>query len=123
MARYALAIWKVKPEAVHEYEKFMNENRERRRLNEAKLLLVGQGGVGKTSLVRYLVHKKKAKPGEQKTEGIDITTWQAPSKIENEASGPQNSSNSEEGALYRKPAPIKIVRWRPPRAPFWEIFP
>ena len=63
---------------------FRRRGEAKRRLNEAKLLLVGQGGVGKTSLVRFLVKNEKATPGEKMTEGIDITTWQVASKIENE---------------------------------------
>ncbi len=43
-------------------------------LNEAKLILVGRGGVGKTSLVNRLVHKT-FNEGENKTEGIQITHW------------------------------------------------
>jgi internalin A len=43
-------------------------------LNEAKLILVGFGEVGKTSLVNCLVHKKFDKD-EVKTEGIQITQW------------------------------------------------
>jgi internalin A len=46
-----------------------------RRLNEAKMLLVGQGGVGKTSLVHYLIHNKPCDPGELPTEGINIDDW------------------------------------------------
>ena len=43
-------------------------------LNEAKMLLVGQGGVGKTSLIKRLV-ENKFNEGETKTEGIDIRKW------------------------------------------------
>jgi internalin A len=46
-----------------------------RPFSEAKLLLVGQGGVGKTSLVRYLVHNQKAQAAERITEGIRRETW------------------------------------------------
>ncbi len=46
-----------------------------RPLNEAKMILVGRGGVGKTSLVRRLVHKK-FDAQEKKTDGIAITPWQ-----------------------------------------------
>lgn len=45
-----------------------------RPLNEAKLILVGRGGVGKTSLVNRLVHNAFSE-GEKKTEGIKITQW------------------------------------------------
>jgi internalin A len=46
----------------------------RRPLNEAKLILVGRGGVGKTSIVSRLVDNT-FKKGEKKTEGIRITEW------------------------------------------------
>jgi internalin A len=46
----------------------------KRPLNEAKLILVGRGAVGKTSLVNRLVYKKFSKR-ERKTEGIKITEW------------------------------------------------
>jgi internalin A len=46
----------------------------RRPLNEAKLILVGRGGVGKTSIVNRLVENKFNKD-EKKTEGIKITEW------------------------------------------------
>src|SRR5205085_2172276 len=42
---------------------------------EAKLLLVGQGRVGKTSLVRYLVKKQKCQKGEEPTLGIGRVPW------------------------------------------------
>ncbi|MBE7471878.1 MAG: hypothetical protein DPW09_04190 [Anaerolineae bacterium] len=47
---------------------------QRKRLNEAKLLLVGQGGVGKTSLVQRLI-ENRFNPAENKTEGIAIRQW------------------------------------------------
>ena len=43
-------------------------------LNEGKLILVGRGEVGKTSLVRRL-SKKEFRGDESKTQGINITTW------------------------------------------------
>ncbi|MEM1279938.1 MAG: COR domain-containing protein [Cyanobacteria bacterium P01_H01_bin.152] len=43
-------------------------------LNEAKLILVGFGTVGKTSLVNRLIHKK-FDLDSKKTEGIQITQW------------------------------------------------
>ena len=46
----------------------------KRPLNEAKLILVGRGAVGKTSLVNRIVHGKFDKD-EKKTDGIKITDW------------------------------------------------
>jgi internalin A len=43
-------------------------------LNEAKLILVGFGAVGKTSLTNRLIHKN-FDPNSAKTEGIQITQW------------------------------------------------
>jgi internalin A len=42
------------PQAILEWY-FKSRAESTRRLNEAKMLLVGQGGVGKTSLVEYLI--------------------------------------------------------------------
>jgi internalin A len=49
-------------------------SRQGRSLNEAKLILVGRGGAGKTSLVKRLV-ENQFEPGEKKTEGIQIMQW------------------------------------------------
>ena len=46
----------------------------KKRLNEAKMLLVGQGGVGKTSLVKRLVDDSYDLH-QAKTDGIDIRQW------------------------------------------------
>ena len=46
-------------------------------LNEAKLILVGRGGVGKTSLVKTLM-TGEFNQGEEATEGIKITDWRCP---------------------------------------------
>ncbi len=46
-----------------------------RPLNEAKMVLVGQGSVGKTSIVNRLLYDT-FDPQENKTEGIAITRWQ-----------------------------------------------
>ncbi len=50
--------------------------RPKRPLLEAKLILVGRGAVGKTSLVNRLVHHEFGK--EKMTEGIKITRWDVP---------------------------------------------
>jgi small GTP-binding protein len=46
-----------------------------RPLNEAKVILVGEGDVGKTSLVHQLLSDEPAKPDRGKTRGIDIHGW------------------------------------------------
>jgi nucleoside phosphorylase/GTPase SAR1 family protein len=52
-----------------------------RPLDEAKLVVVGNEAVGKTSLVRYLVHGTPRDPDEKKTPGaalhekIEVSTW------------------------------------------------
>jgi internalin A len=53
---------------------YLRTRRDARPLNEAKLILVGFGEVGKTSLVSRLVHDTFV-PSELKTEGIAITDW------------------------------------------------
>ncbi|PZV15467.1 MAG: GTP-binding protein [Pseudanabaena sp.] len=54
---------------------------ERKPLNEAKVILIGHGAVGKTSLVRQLIDRN-FKPDENKTEGIDIRHWQITAREE-----------------------------------------
>lgn len=54
----------------------------KRPLAEAKMVVVGQGGVGKTSLVKMLV-EGKCERNERKTEGIDIRRW--PIKVREES--------------------------------------
>ena len=48
-----------------------------RPLNEAKMLVLGQGSVGKTSLIKQLLHRC-FDPQENKTEGIQIQHWPVP---------------------------------------------
>ncbi|VXD25427.1 leucine-rich repeat domain-containing protein [Planktothrix paucivesiculata] len=71
------------PPEIYQYpgsiEKIFNycrqlRNGEVRPLNEAKLLLVGQGSVGKTSLINCLIHDK-FNPNESQTDGLNVTTW------------------------------------------------
>jgi internalin A len=50
---------------------------EKRPLNEAKLILVGRGGVGKTSLVKRLV-SDSFDPQERRTDGIAVSDWRLP---------------------------------------------
>ena len=50
-------------------------------INEAKTLVIGQGSVGKTSLVQRLLHNKFDK-SQHKTEGISINLWHVESLFE-----------------------------------------
>ena len=56
------------------YFKTRGKKAETRPLNEAKMILVGRGGVGKTSLVNSLVHASYD-PDETRTDGMAITQW------------------------------------------------
>ncbi len=64
-------ILQQSPQAVLAYYR---SARESRALNEGKLILVGRGAVGKTSLVNRLVHSRFSRR-ERKTDGIKITDW------------------------------------------------
>ncbi|WP_353573127.1 COR domain-containing protein, partial [Candidatus Albibeggiatoa sp. nov. BB20] len=55
--------------------------KERQPLNEAKILIVGQGGVGKTSLLNRLLFNEFDEH-ENKTDGINIQNWQVDIKNE-----------------------------------------
>ncbi|MEM7063696.1 MAG: COR domain-containing protein, partial [Cyanobacteria bacterium P01_B01_bin.77] len=43
-------------------------------LNEAKLIFVGQGSVGKTSLIKRLKYNR-FDPNEEQTDGLDVSDW------------------------------------------------
>src|ERR1044071_9031884 len=59
------------PDDILEY--YFRVRGEKRPLNEAKVILLGRGAVGKTSIVNRLVDN--VFKDEQKTEGIKITKW------------------------------------------------
>ncbi|MGA9998275.1 MAG: COR domain-containing protein, partial [Pyrinomonadaceae bacterium] len=61
------------PAEILEYYFRVRSGSERRPLNEAKLILVGRGTVGKTSIVNRLT--QGIFKYEKKTEGINITEW------------------------------------------------
>jgi internalin A len=62
----------AKPPEILEY--YFRTQRARRPLNEARLILVGHGEVGKTSLVNWLIYDT-FNDKEKQTEGIQITQW------------------------------------------------
>jgi small GTP-binding protein len=76
----------IPPEILDDYENpkaifdFWLE-RERQPLNDAKVILVGQGTVGKTSLVKRLLDNQ-FDTDERKTDGINIRDWQITAKNE-----------------------------------------
>ncbi len=59
--------------AIREY--FYSLEGKKQTLNEAKIILVGDGGAGKTSLVRCIL-KKQFRKNESQTHGIDINKWE-----------------------------------------------
>jgi internalin A len=63
---------RARPDEILEY--YFRVRSGRRPLNEAKLILVGRGGAGKTSIVNRLVYDR-FDSDEKKTEGISITEW------------------------------------------------
>jgi internalin A len=63
----------AKPSEILEY--YFRVQSGRRALNEAKLILLGRGAVGKTSIVNRLIHDQFSQ-NERKTDGIQITEWQ-----------------------------------------------
>ncbi|GBL09934.1 Internalin-A [Microcystis aeruginosa Sj] len=63
------------PQAIFSYLK----NKATRPLNELKVLLVGEGDVGKTSLLKRLLHDT-FNSEEPKTPGINLEKWQLPQK-------------------------------------------
>lgn len=72
-----LASYQEPAEILHYY--FKSRSEPARLLAEAKILIVGQGAAGKTSLIKRLV-RNEYDPHEGKTEGIAITQWQVPGK-------------------------------------------
>lgn len=78
---------------------------QRHPLNEVKMVIVGQGSVGKTSLVNRLAHDTY-NPDENKTEGIAITRWE----IENHESRIMNQESPPHDSLIHD-SPIHINIW------------
>lgn len=66
---------------------FRSEKTNKKRINQAKLLILGQGSVGKTSLVQQILHGT-FDPNQTKTEGISINQWQVDEKEKREGEQP-----------------------------------
>ncbi|MFG3604377.1 COR domain-containing protein [Micromonospora chersina] len=72
LGNFTRAGWDGSAKAILEY--YFRTKEAGRPLNEAKLILLGWGGVGKTSLVNRLVHDR-FQADEARTEGIQVTNW------------------------------------------------
>lgn len=63
-------------DAIRDYFRSIENEENTDQLFEAKLILVGKGNVGKSTIVEALTNKKlKFKEGRNSTEGIDIKKW------------------------------------------------
>lgn len=62
------------PKELIQYILDYQESRNRRALLEAKLIFIGSGGVGKSSLIKRLI-KNEYDPKLTKTDGIEISDW------------------------------------------------
>ena len=75
-------------------------------LNECKILVVGQGSVGKTSLVQRILHNT-FDPSQTKTDGISINQWQVGGNSKLEV---RNRGKSE-SQITNPDSPIKLNIW------------
>lgn len=70
---------------------FHREAGPRRKLLEAKVILVGQGGVGKTSLMRKIMNENaKLNESEPQTDGIAVEKWDMAAVMQDSAASPRN---------------------------------
>lgn len=67
-------IWDKDPKEIFHLLSILQENYESKPLNECKMIVLGSGGVGKTSLINMLLYGT-FNPSQQKTDGIQIKPW------------------------------------------------
>jgi internalin A len=70
----------------------------RRPINEVKVLIVGQGSVGKTSLVQQILYGR-FDPYENKTEGISINEWQVDARQVADSGGLPSSDKDQDESI------------------------
>jgi internalin A len=94
-------------ERIYEPEAILNYYfaKRKRPLNESKLLFLGEGNVGKTSLVQQILHGTFDQ-NQTKTEGISINQWQVDGSKKRETNSP--ISNSPVSNLE---SPIRLNVW------------
>jgi internalin A len=78
------------------------EKLNRKKINQSKLLILGEGSVGKTSLVQQILYGT-FNPSQPKTEGIAINQWPMVSKSEN--------LRAESASTIDDQSPININIW------------
>jgi internalin A len=82
-----------------------------RKLREAKLILVGQGGVGKTSLARILLNPDAVlNRQEGQTDGIAIMNWSVSETQLVVAPNPNNPANSRKMTKRQRKKQKRLIR-------------
>jgi len=92
------------PEQIEIFKRERSEVLGLREINEIKLLIVGQGSVGKTSLVEQILHGTFDQ-NQTKTEGISINQWQVDGSRNRET---ESQSQSE---IENRNSKIRLNIW------------
>ncbi|RFP63081.1 MAG: GTPase [Limnothrix sp. CACIAM 69d] len=70
-------LWRADYESQTILDFYFNSHRDPKPLYEAKLLIIGEEGTGKTSLAKKLTDETcQLEPKEESTEGIDVLPWE-----------------------------------------------
>jgi internalin A len=81
-----------KPQEI--FKHYFSQSVKTKSLNQAKMIFLGQGAVGKTSLVQQILHGM-FDPNQTKTEGISIHQWQVDGKEKRKSKGKSKSEESK----------------------------
>jgi len=84
----------------------------RKSINEIKLLIVGQGSVGKTSLVRRILHGTFDQ-NQTKTEGISINQWQVEGGVLSVSKGSEKreTEGQSQSEIVNQKSEIRLNIW------------